>query len=115
MGVQGAPLVPYADYLLYRHKTLSRVSLNLGGIANITVIPAAATPDEIIAFDTGPGNMIVDALVAHKTEGRQRYDRDGRIAKAANIHTKMLEAMLSDPYFALPPPKSAGRARRARR
>ncbi len=108
-GGRGAPLVPYVDYLLFRHRRIGRVALNIGGIANITVIPAAANPDEIIAFDTGPGNMIIDALVAHKTKGRQRYDRDGRIAHRAHIHTRMLEAMMSDPYFALDPPKSSGR------
>ncbi len=108
-GGRGAPLVPYVDYLLFRHRRIGRIALNIGGIANITVIPAAASPEQIIAFDTGPGNMIVDSLVSHKTKGRQRYDRDGRIAKANKIHPRMLEAMLSDPYFALAPPKSAGR------
>jgi anhydro-N-acetylmuramic acid kinase len=108
-GGKGAPLVPYVDYLLFRHRRIGRIALNIGGIANITAIPAAAKSDQITAFDTGPGNMIVDALVAHKTEGRQRYDRDGRIARAGKLHPRMLEAMLSDPYFALDPPKTAGR------
>jgi anhydro-N-acetylmuramic acid kinase len=108
-GGRGAPLVPYVDYLLFRHRRIGRIALNIGGIANITVIPASARPEQVIAFDTGPGNMIIDALVVHKTEGRQRYDRDGRIARSGKIHARMLEAMLSDPYFALVPPKSAGR------
>ncbi len=108
-GGRGAPLVPYVDYLLFRHRLIGRVALNIGGIANITVIPAAAKPTDVIAFDTGPGNMIVDALVSHKTQGRQHYDRNGRIARASKIHARMLEAMLSDPYLALDPPKSAGR------
>jgi anhydro-N-acetylmuramic acid kinase len=108
-GGRGAPLVPYVDYLLFRHRRIGRIALNIGGIANITVIPASAKPADIVAFDTGPGNMIIDALVSHKTQGRQRYDRDGRTARAAQIHPRMLEAMLSDPYFALDPPKSAGR------
>jgi anhydro-N-acetylmuramic acid kinase len=108
-GGRGAPLVPYVDYLLFRHRRIGRVALNIGGIANITVIPAGAKPADIIAFDTGPGNMIIDTLVAHKTQGRQRYDRNGRIARVAKVHPRMLEAMLSDPYFALDPPKSAGR------
>jgi anhydro-N-acetylmuramic acid kinase len=108
-GGKGAPLVPYVDYLLFRHRRIGRIALNIGGIANITVMPAAAKPSDVIAFDTGPGNMIVDALVSHKTQGRERYDRDGRIARAGKIHARMLEAMLSDPYFALDPPKSAGR------
>jgi anhydro-N-acetylmuramic acid kinase len=108
-GGKGAPLVPYVDYLLFRHRRIGRIALNIGGIANITVIPPAAKPEELIAFDTGPGNMIIDALVSHKTKGRQRYDRDGRIARASKIHPRMLEAMLSDPYLALAHPKSAGR------
>jgi anhydro-N-acetylmuramic acid kinase len=108
-GGRGAPLVPYVDYLLFRHRRIGRIALNIGGIANITVIPAAAKPADVVAFDTGPGNMIIDTLVAHKTQGRQRYDRDGRIAKASKMHPRMLEAMLSDPYFGLEPPKSAGR------
>ena len=75
-GGRGAPLVPYVDYLLFRHRRVGRIALNIGGIANITVIPASAKPDQIIAFDTGPGNMVIDALVSHKTKGRQHYDRD---------------------------------------
>src|SRR6267378_1601269 len=77
---QGAPLVPYADYLLYRHAKLGRVSLNLGGIANITVIPAAAKLNQVSAFDTGPANMVIDALVSHFTEGRKQFDKSGRLA-----------------------------------
>jgi anhydro-N-acetylmuramic acid kinase len=108
-GGKGAPLVPYVDYLLFRHRRIGRVALNIGGIANITIIPAGASPDEIIAFDTGPGNMIIDALVSHKTAGRQRFDRDGRMARSGKIYTRMLDAMMSDPYFTLDPPKTAGR------
>src|SRR5580704_8011762 len=80
LGGQGAPLVPYADYLLYRHAKLGRVSLNLGGIANVTVLPAGARPDQIIAFDTGPANMLIDALVSHFTRGRQRFDKNAQLA-----------------------------------
>jgi anhydro-N-acetylmuramic acid kinase len=108
-GGKGAPLVPYVDYLLFRHRRIGRVALNIGGIANISVIPAAAKPGDVIAFDTGPGNMVIDALVAHQTGGRQRYDRDGRIARTGTIHARLLVSMLSDPYFALDPPKAAGR------
>jgi anhydro-N-acetylmuramic acid kinase len=108
-GGKGAPLVPYVDYLLFRHRSIGRVALNIGGIANITLIPPAAKPTDIIAFDTGPGNMVIDALVSHMTKGRDRYDRNGRIARAGTIHARMLDAMLSDPYFDLAPPKSAGR------
>jgi anhydro-N-acetylmuramic acid kinase len=108
-GGKGAPLVPYVDYLLFRDRRIGRVALNIGGIANITIIPANAKPEEVVAFDTGPGNMIIDALVAHKTQSRERYDRDGRIARSGKIHPGLLETMLSDPYLGLKRPKSAGR------
>jgi anhydro-N-acetylmuramic acid kinase len=108
-GGQGAPLVPYVDYLLFRHPKRGRVALNIGGIANITVIPAGAKPKDVIAFDTGPGNMVIDALVAQYTEGRQRYDRNGSIARRGTLHKKLLDAMLSDPYLDRKPPKTTGR------
>ena len=108
-GGKGAPLVPKVDYLLFRHKTIGRIALNIGGIANVSVLPAACEPEDVIAFDTGPGNMIVDALVSHHTQGRQNYDRDGRIARQGKVHPRMLASMLSDPYFALAPPKACGR------
>jgi anhydro-N-acetylmuramic acid kinase len=108
-GGQGAPLVPYADYLLYRHAKLGRVSLNLGGIANITVIPAAARPDRILAFDTGPANMPIDALVAHFTHGRQRYDKDARLAQQGRSIPVLINELMHDPYLKLAPPKSTGR------
>jgi anhydro-N-acetylmuramic acid kinase len=108
-GGKGAPLVPNVDYLLFRSRTISRVALNIGGIANITVIPASAERGHVIAFDTGPGNMVMDALVSHHTAGAQNFDRGGRIARQGKIHENLLKAMLSDPYFALPPPKACGR------
>ena len=108
-GGQGAPLVPYADYLLYRHEKLCRVSLNLGGIANITVIPAAAKPVQILAFDTGPANMLIDALVAHFTHNRQRYDKDAHLAQKGRAIPALLDELMRDPYLKLPPPKSTGR------
>ena len=108
-GGQGAPLVPYADYLLYRHEKLGRVSLNLGGIANVTVIPAAAKPEHILAFDTGPANMLIDALVAHFTHGRQRFDKDARIAQTGRAIPALLDELMRDPYLKLAPPKSTGR------
>ena len=109
LGGQGAPLVPYADYLLYRHEKLGRVSLNLGGIANITVIPASAKPEQILAFDTGPANMLIDALVSHFTHGRQRFDEEARIAKTGRSLPALLDQMIRDPYLKLAPPKSTGR------
>ena len=108
-GGQGAPLVPYVDYLLFHHAKRGRVALNIGGIANITVIHAGAKPKDVVAFDTGPGNMVIDALVAHHTDGRQRYDRNGSIARRGTVHEKLLDAMLSDPYLDRKPPKTTGR------
>jgi len=108
-GGQGAPLVPYADYLLYRHPKLGRVSLNLGGIANITVIPANAKPSQVFAFDTGPANMLIDALVAHFTHNRQRYDQDARLAQQGRSIPALIDELLRDPYLKLAPPKSTGR------
>jgi anhydro-N-acetylmuramic acid kinase len=106
---QGAPLVPYADYVLYRHEKLGRVSLNLGGIANITVIPASAKASQILAFDTGPANMLIDALVAHFTHGRQRYDKDARMAQQGRSIPALVDELMRDPYLKLAPPKSTGR------
>jgi anhydro-N-acetylmuramic acid kinase len=109
VGGQGAPLVPYADYLLYRHPKLGRVSLNLGGIANITVIPASAKPSQVLAFDTGPANILIDALVSHFTGGRQRFDKNARLAIGGRSLPALLDELLRDPYLKLAPPKSTGR------
>jgi anhydro-N-acetylmuramic acid kinase len=108
-GGQGAPLVPFVDYLLYRHTRLGRVALNIGGIANVTVILRAAQPAQVFAFDTGPGNMVIDALVRHFTRGRMRYDRGARIAARGRLLPGLLDALLADPYFRQRPPKTAGR------
>jgi anhydro-N-acetylmuramic acid kinase len=108
-GGQGAPLVPYADYLLYRHAKVGRVALNLGGIANITVIPAAAKPADIFAFDSGPANMVIDALVAHFTKGRRRFDKNAQLAARGRSMPAILDELLRDPYLRLSPPKSTGR------
>jgi anhydro-N-acetylmuramic acid kinase len=109
VGGQGAPLVPFADYLLYRHEKLGRVSLNLGGIANVTVIRAHAKPEQVFAFDTGPANIVIDALVSHFTKGRQRFDAGARIASRGECLVRLLEKLLADPYLRLKPPKSTGR------
>jgi anhydro-N-acetylmuramic acid kinase len=108
-GGQGAPLVPFADYLLFRHKKRGRVVLNIGGIANFSYIPAAAKPDQVIAFDTGPGNMIMDALVTELTGGKQTFDAEGTIAAQAHVNRKLLDELMRDAYYRRKPPKSAGR------
>ncbi len=109
LGGQGAPLVPYADYLLYRHEKFGRVSLNLGGIANITVLPRAAKPKQVYAFDTGPSNMLIDALVSNFTRGRQRFDTNARRAAQGRSIPALLDELMRDPYLKLAPPKSTGR------
>jgi anhydro-N-acetylmuramic acid kinase len=108
-GGGGAPLVPFVDYLLYRDAKIGRVALNIGGIANLTVVPRGASPGDVFAFDTGPGNMIIDGLVERITQGRERYDRGARIAAKGKVIRPLLEKMLRDPYLRLPPPKTAGR------
>jgi anhydro-N-acetylmuramic acid kinase len=106
---QGAPLVPFVDYLLYRDARRGRVALNIGGIANVTVIPAKARAKDVFAFDTGPGNMIVDGLVSHFSRGRQRYDRNARMAIRGRLLPELLAALLGHPYLRQIPPKTAGR------
>ncbi len=108
-GGQGAPLVPFVDYLLYAHPRLGRVALNIGGIANLTVIPAGERPQGVFAFDTGPGNMVVDALVRRFTRGRRHFDRDAQMAGSGRLLPRLLNELLSDPYLRRPPPKTAGR------
>jgi len=108
-GGQGAPLVPFVDYLLYRDSRRGRVALNIGGIANVTVIPAGAPSKTVFAFDTGPGNMIIDALAVHFTRGRLRYDRDARMARQGRLVPELLNELLAHPFFRKAPPKTAGR------
>ena len=108
-GGQGAPLVPHVDHLLYRHPRRGRVVVNLGGIANVTVIPARARPEQVIAFDTGPANMVIDAVVERVTRGRRRFDAAGRLAARGRPNERVLQELLRHPYFRRPPPKSAGR------
>lgn len=108
-GGQGAPLVPMVDYLLLRNVREGRVALNIGGIANITVIPARAKPEDVFGFDTGPGNMVIDALVRHFTKGRETYDAGGRVASLGAVDQTVLAAALADPFFEREAPKSAGR------
>lgn len=108
-GGKGAPLVPYLDYKLYKDEKLGRVALNIGGIANITAIPADGKPEDVIAFDTGPGNMVVDQLVAIHTRGRQKYDKNGRLAKTGKIDASLIDRLLRRSFYREVPPKTAGR------
>lgn len=108
-GGQGAPLVPMVDYLLLRDARQGTVALNIGGIANLTVIPAGAKPEQVFGFDTGPGNMVIDGLVRHFTKDRQAFDAGGRWAATGKVIDALLAEMLRLPFFARQPPKSAGR------
>jgi anhydro-N-acetylmuramic acid kinase len=106
-GGKGAPLVPFLDYFLYRDERVGRIVQNIGGIANLTAIPARAAPRDIVAFDTGPGNMVIDA-VTERLFGKP-YDRDGRIAAAGTVHEEIISAILRQSFFQRRPPKTAGR------
>jgi len=108
-GGQGAPLVPFVDYLLFRSPRKSRVLLNIGGIANVTILPAAAAPEQVTAFDTGPGNMVIDQLAWILTKGKQNYDKGGRLAMKGAPNKQLLQALLADKYYKQRPPKSCGR------
>ncbi len=109
-GGQGAPLVPMADLLLFASPDAPRVLLNLGGMANLTYVPRRAEEAGVLAFDTGPGVAIVDA-VARQVDRRRSFDRDGLIAAQGRPDEAVLADLLSDPFFAAPPPKSTGRER----
>ena len=108
-GGHGAPLVPYFDWVLLRHKSRGRAIQNIGGIGNVTYIPPKATWEDVFAFDTGPGNMIIDELAWVATNGRQTYDIDGALAAGGKVHDELLESWMSDPYFTKAPPKTTGR------
>ena len=106
-GGKGAPLVPFLDYVLYRHRRYGRIIQNLGGIANLTAIPPRALPEDVVAFDTGPGNMVIDAITERLFE--RPFDRNGRIAARGEPIERVLQQLLRNPFFRQKPPKTAGR------
>lgn len=108
-GGQGAPLVPYVDYLCFTHPERTRAIINIGGISNVTYIPKGAKPGDVLAFDSGPGNMIIDALIQRITQGKQRYDKNGESAAKGQVDGYILNELLKHPYLQLAPPKSTGR------
>ncbi|MCC6540078.1 MAG: anhydro-N-acetylmuramic acid kinase [Bryobacterales bacterium] len=108
-GGQGAPLVPYFDYAYFRHPKRSRVAVNIGGIANLTYIAPGARPEDVVAFDTGPGNMVMDQLVTAHTQGQATFDAGGRIASRGKGDLALVEKLLRARYYRQAPPKSAGR------
>lgn len=109
-GGQGAPLVPYVDYILFSSKEKGRVLLNLGGIANITVLKAGGSEEDVLAFDTGPANVLIDEIVRIITDGEKAYDEGGKLASQGTIDEQWLnEIILNDKYLFKNPPKSTGR------
>jgi anhydro-N-acetylmuramic acid kinase len=110
-GGHGAPLVSYVDALLFTHPHETRGVLNLGGIANVTILPPTDGKSAPLAFDTGPANMVLDWLAAELSGGRLRYDEGGSLAAAGAVDDALLGELLADPYFAAAPPKTTGRER----
>lgn len=109
-GGLGAPLVPYTEYLLYREEHRTVALQNIGGIGNITVLPAGGALADTLAFDTGPGNMVIDALAARVTNGALRYDDGGKLARQGQVSAELLRYLVdSDDYLRLAPPKTTGR------
>ena len=108
-GGQGAPLVPLVDWLLLRHSRKNRIALNIGGIANLTVLPAGARASDVVAFDSGPGNMLIDGAVRHFSCGQESFDRNGEWAKRGKVDKNLLRWLMRHPFLRQPPPKSTGR------
>lgn len=108
-GGTGAPLVPFLDLLVFRDERVGRIALNIGGIANLTAIPAGAAPGDVLAFDTGPGNMVMDSLLRRATDGQVTFDANGDRARKGQPLEEFVETELAKPYYAAAPPKSAGR------
>ena len=109
LGGQGAPLVPYFDYILFRSEKVSRALLNIGGIANITLLPKGCGEQDVVAFDTGPGNMLVDQLM--KILFDKDFDKNGVVASSGTIRKEILEYLMNDEFIKSSPPKSTGRER----
>jgi anhydro-N-acetylmuramic acid kinase len=106
-GGKGAPLVPFLDYVLYRHRRYGRIVQNLGGIGNLTAIVPHALPEQVVAFDTGPANMVIDAVAEHFFG--KPYDRNGRLAARGEPIERLLRLLLRNPFFRQQPPRTAGR------
>lgn len=108
-GGQGAPLVPLVDYILFRSESVGRAMLNIGGIANVNILPANCGVSDIFAFDTGPGNMVIDGVVQAVTHGKLSFDRDGALADKGQVCEDLLDILMAHPFLDLEPPKSTGR------
>ncbi|HWP92383.1 MAG TPA: anhydro-N-acetylmuramic acid kinase [Thermodesulfobacteriota bacterium] len=105
-GGEGAPLVPYVDFLLFGRPGRVTAAQNIGGISNVTVVSERI--EDVIAFDSGPGNMLMDKVLSLATNGKEKYDRDGKLASRGVVDEKLLDRLLSNPFFDQPPPKSTG-------
>lgn len=108
-GGQGAPLVPFFDYHVFRDDAIGRVILNIGGIANVTFLPAGAQEENVIAFDTGPGNSLIDILASEASTGKYHCDVNGEMASRGTIDERLLHKLMQHPYLEKAPPKSTGR------
>ena len=109
VGGQGAPLAPYFDWAMFSDPERNRAVQNIGGIGNVTWVPKGGALEEVIAFDTGPGNMLMDGIVTRLSSGTQTYDKDGILAAAGTVDRVMLQQFLADPYLHQAPPKTTGR------
>jgi anhydro-N-acetylmuramic acid kinase len=108
-GGEGAPLTPYAHYLLLRHPRRSRLIVNLGGISNVTYLPRGGSAASVRAFDAGPGNMVLDGLIQRLTKGRSTMDYGGRLAAKGHVDRRLLNELMAHPFLKRRPPKSTGR------
>lgn len=108
-GGQGAPLIPYVDFVLFRDKEKGRALQNIGGIANVTFLPPRCTPDDVIAFDTGPGNMLIDCLMERITNNTSHFDEGGKFAAKGKVNDTLLATLLTHSYISKQPPKTTGR------
>ena len=108
-GGHGAPLVSFLDGLFFRHATKMRAIQNIGGIGNVTFLPPLASTQQALAFDTGPGNMLIDYCAERTTDGALTFDRDGKLATSGQVDQKLLDELMEQPYLHLRPPKTTGR------
>ncbi len=108
-GGFGAPLAPYLHYLLFRHPKKNRAVQNIGGIANVTILPKNASPEDVRGFDTGPGNMVIDGVLRELTGDESSYDHGGKIAEKGHVHLRLLKDLMKHPFIRQKPPKTSGR------
>jgi len=108
-GGEGAPLIPYFDFKLLQSDSSNRAAVNLGGIANVTHLPAGGSIEDVLAFDTGPANMVLDQLVRDLTDGKKEFDEGGKIAGRGTVHEELLSRLMEHPFIEKQPPKTTGR------